>query len=231
VTSLLPASSDRKMSEKYYSILAEKIKRKRVKRAWRIIPATIIISITFLVVFHVNYVINVAYPYNKKIGAYLANAYDASTLELMKENYIRAKQGMIDEGLTPDLYGKWFDWEKTADWHMNYTYQYIDGLIARCDYYINQTKQANISPFTDIYNQMIQNLRDESQRNGPVDWAAWPAWEIKYAPLYYLAGMAVWTFTLAACLVIILIAVAYALESEYDIETELKEKSGQKNED
>jgi len=168
---------------------------------------------------------NVMYPYNKKIGAFLANAYDASTFELMKENYIKAKQGMIDEGLTPDLYGKWFDWEKTADWQMNYTYQYMDGLIARCDYYINQTKQANISPFTDIYNQMIQNLRDESQRNGPVDWAARPAWVIKYAPLYYW-GMAVWIFTIAVCGIIIIIAATYALESKYDIQIELERKIG-----
>lgn len=172
-------------------------------RAKRVIALTIVISMVVLTIFQLNYAINVDYRYNKKIGAYLANAYDASTFEIMKEYYIKAKQGMLDEGLTPDLYGKWFYWEQTPDWQMNYTYRYIDGLIARCDHYINQTKQGNITPLTDVYNQMIENLRNESQRNGPVDWAARPAWMIKNAPLYYW-GWGVWL-----CVILLAVVVTF----------------------
>ena len=170
----------------------------------KIVAATIVIATVFSVAFHLNYVINVEYQYNRKIGSYLENAFDASTFEIMKENYISAKRGMLGEGLRPEDYGRWFYWEQTPDWQMNYTYSYIDGLVVRCDYYINVTKISNISPYTDIYNQMISNMRTESQRNGPVDWTAKPAWLIKNAPIYYWSNV-IW---LTAMLIVLAVIIA-----------------------
>lgn len=171
----------------------------------KIVIATIVIVCILLGLFHANYLINIEYTYNKTIGSYLANAYDASTFELMKENYVKAKQGMIDQGLEPTDYGKWFNWEQTPDWQMNYTYRYIDGLIARCDYYITVTTTGSISPFTDVYNQMITNMRNESIRNGPVDWTVWPAWEIKNAPIYYW-GLFFWIFGIIVAIIAVIFA-------------------------
>jgi hypothetical protein len=208
---------------------AEKIHRQRVKRAYRLIPTVIILSGIILGLFHFNYILTVEYPYQKSIGTILDNAYDASTFELMKNYYIQAKNAMINQELTPNLYGKWFYWEKTPDWQMDYTYLYIDGLVSRCDYYINLTKTTNISPLTDVYDQMITNMRTESLRNGPVDWTAGPAWVIKYAPMYYW-GWIVWAIIIACDVATIATLVLLALESEYDIREAQQKKKKEENE-
>jgi hypothetical protein len=201
---------------------AKKIYESYRKRAKWGIPITIVIFAVLISAFHISYAINVEYRYNKNIGAYIENAYDASIFELMKENYILAKQGMVNEGLQPSDYGKFWFWEQTPDWQMAYTYQYINGLITRCDFYINQTETLEINQFTDIYNQMITNMREESLRNGPIDWAAKPAFILKASVLYYFGGL-VWIVALVVSVLVILMFWLPLRFSEYDIEIKLRE--------
>jgi len=153
-------------------------------KGW-VIVGLILIGIVITVVYVGSYALGPGYQYNKKIRSLLANAYDASTFEQMKEWYLKAKQAMIDEGLENDMYGSYFYWDQTPDMQMAYTYQYIDGLVARCDMYIAQIENLSVAPLSDVYNQMITNMREESQRHGPVDWTAGPAWILKNAAIYY----------------------------------------------
>ncbi len=153
--------------------------------------------------------VTVTYPYQKMIGAHLDNADDASTPELMKQELIIARNGMIEQGLTPETYGKFWWWEQTDDWKMNYTYAYIDGLINRTEYVIAwRNTNINASSSTslqDVYDQMLTNLRTEYHRNGPIDWAGHPAWILKYHTWAYFIG------DLITCYVLVMIILGIGL--------------------
>lgn len=160
----------------------------------------VIATVLGVVGLSVDYSVNVSYQYRHSIGAYITNAYDASTFEVMKDNLEKAEGGMRSQGLEPTDCGRAWSWEQTQDWCMAYTYQYIDGLINRTQYYINLFKGNPNSTFTDVYTQAIHNMREEMNRNGPVDWAAYPTWALKYHALYY------WVWLVIAALSILFIA-------------------------
>ena len=153
-----------------------------------------------LVAFNFYCSIAVDYPYNKQIGAHLNNAYDGSTPEIMKENLLLAKNAMIKAGLKPENYGKIFFWEQTADYQMEYTYRYIDGLINRTDYIIawRDSHIGSDAPvLQDVYNEMLDDLRVEYKRNGPIDWAAKDAWMIKNHNWVMFSGYAAVVYIIA----------------------------------
>jgi len=131
----------------------------------------------------------VDYRYNRLIGGHLENALDGSTPEIMREELQKAKQAMMDEGLEPTDYGRFWRWQQTPDYRLDFTYRYIDGLINRTEFvvqwrntYINATTTQTLK---DVYDEMLSNLRTEYHRRGPIDWAAYPTWLLKYHTLWY----------------------------------------------
>lgn len=148
--------------------------------------------------------------YRRVIGDYVSNAKDAPTLKLFKDYLNRSKQAMIQQGLTPDLYNSAWTWDQTPSNRMDFQYLYMNQLSDRVDFLINQTKTNNISQFSDVYNTMMANLRAEADRNGPLDWVAHGAWELKYYPLYWwfptIATTAIGVWVLVA---IVLVVVAW----------------------
>lgn len=181
----------------------------KLRTAGLVIVGSVVFAIVLGVAFQLNYAINVEYPYRMAIGAHIDNAYDASSFEVMRDNLLRAKAGMVAQGLEPTDCGRFFSWERTPDMCMEYTYQYIDGLVNRTEFYIGQMSKLNQTQFTDIYTQAIENMRKEMNRNGPVDWAAYPAWILKYAPLYYW-GRLVWLGIVALPIVTAALIIAFA---------------------
>ena len=151
----------------------------------------------------------VLYQYRRVIGAHLENALDGSTPDLMKQELIAAKQGMISEGLQTSDYGKFWAWQQTDDYKMDFTYRYIDGLINRTDYviqwrntYINATTSQTLQ---DVYDEMLANLRTEYNRRGPIDWTAYPTWILKHHGWWYFVGDILFVFVIAIALLILLV--------------------------
>lgn len=159
----------------------ERIGKRLIKVGILMVVAAAVLAIVFAAVF----AITAEYQYRVSIGAHIDNAFDASSFEVMKDNLIKARAGMVAQGLEPTDCGRAFYWEQTPDMCMTYTYQYIDGLISRTDFYIEQMQTQNASKFDDVYTKAINNMRSEMNRNGPVDWAAEPAWMLKNYPLFY----------------------------------------------
>jgi len=185
---------------------SEEDKNRYAKNTVLVAIILIVTAIVVPVVIQVYRSIAIDYRYNVAIGGHLENALDGSTPEIMKENLLKAKEGMIAEGLTPDDYGAYWHWMQTPDYKMDYTYRYIDGLINRTEYVISwrDTNNATATPaLKDVYNEMLDNLRTEYNRRGPIDWAAHPAWFIKYYSLWYFQG----EFTVVWIIALLLLAV------------------------
>jgi hypothetical protein len=183
--------------EDEYLKFAKKYKKNTIQILATLAILTVLVSIATS--FCIGIIVE--YPYQKTIGAYINNADDASTPELMKQELVLARNGMIDQGLTPDLYGKFWWWQQTDDWKMNYTYAYIEGLINRTEYVIvwrNTNINASVSTsLQDVYDQMLANLRTEYHRNGPIDWATYPTWVLKHHTWAYFSGELIVSYILA----------------------------------
>lgn len=150
--------------------------------------------------------LNAEYAYRHAIGAYIDNAYDGPNFEVMKANLVSAYDGMRNESLVDSDCGRAWSWERTQDWCMGYQYQYLAGLINRTDFYLERVRSGNISQFSDVYEQMISNMRGEMVRNGPTDWVAHPAWYLKYHSIYYWY-LNLWLLIVGVLLLIVGVAV------------------------
>ena len=161
----------------------ERVGKRLIKLGILMFVAVIVLAIVFAAVFAVT----AEYQYRKAIGSYIDNAYDAATFEVMAENLQRAKQGMIEQGLSPEDCGRAFYWEQTPDYCMAYQYGYIDSLISstqlQAAYYQGLKQNGTFNPVN--YNDALNKQRAEFGRNGPADWVAEPAWMLKHYPLFY----------------------------------------------
>jgi len=173
------------MARREREYLSDDDKRTLIKRG----ILGLIVFVVIGILFAASYEIGPGYQYRREIGAHIDNAFDASTFEVMKDNLLRARAGMVASGLTDSDCGRAMYWEQTPDMCMAYTYQYLDGLVTRAQYYIDTFKANNTSQFTDVYTNAINNMRAEMHRNGPVDWAAGPAWQLEHAGLYYWGSL------------------------------------------
>lgn len=195
----------------------EKEKKRQTKsRILKVVLVTLlIIPWIGISAFHFSWWSGPEYRYMKAIGAPLENAYDAPDFAVMRDQLKIARQGMVDQGLAPTDCGKAFSWEQTPDWCMAYTYNYLDGLINRSAYYQSQVESGNISTFSDVYNQMMTNMRNEMKRNGPVDWTARPAWYLKNSGINYWGGL-VWTGFIVMFIVALVLVFVFWSTYDYD---------------
>jgi hypothetical protein len=99
----------------------------------------------------------------------------------MISNLQKARQGMVDLGLTPETYGAFWPWDMTPDNRMDWEYAHIDQTIERAkdvakwrDGQNSQGTQA-----TDVYEQKMDNLRSFLVEGGWSDDIAYSAWMVK----------------------------------------------------
>lgn len=141
----------------------------------------------FIVIYGIGYLIN--YQYETKIGGYVNNAVDMNVPEKMLEQLNMAKQGMTNEGLTPELYGAMFF--KKPDNSMEFQYKHIDSIIERVQAVMEWREKTyangtQIESLGDVYEQKMTNLRNFIKEDVRSDWIAHKAWVIKNYPWYYV---------------------------------------------
>lgn len=134
----------------------------------------------------------VSYEYDKTIGSHIDNAYEVNTPGRMISEIEKAKQGMLDAGLTPQDYGAVFF--KKPDNSMEFQYQFLDSIIERAksvELWYNMTydgKQTSTESLGDVYEQKMDNLREFIMENGRSDWIAKEAWMAKNHIFWYFGG-------------------------------------------
>jgi len=152
----------------------------------------------------------ISYQYEKVIGGYMDNAYDMNTPDKMLEQLQLAKQGMIDEGLTEDMYGAWI-FKKPSN-RMDMQYKHLDSIIERVkavDTWYNETYKegsTNTETLGDVYEQKMDNLREFIMEDVRSDWIAKDTWYINNHFFWYLPILFVYSFLIilgAICIILI----------------------------
>jgi hypothetical protein len=136
----------------------------------------------------VAYAVGPRYDYNNAVGGHIANAYTASTPELMMAELDLAVEGMGELGLTDDMYARYWSWKLTPDKQMTYQYALIDAIKARCLEVISWRDNQDLmsGQIADVYAQKMDTIRGEIDR---CDSIASNAYRTNIAPYY---GVYVW---------------------------------------
>lgn len=116
------------------------------------------------------------YKFNSKVHGYFENAYYASDPVTMRENIVKARDGMKTLELTDDMYGAWLPWDKTPDRKMMWQYQHIDSVLIRIDEFQKwESSQSNTGSqqMQDVYTQKLDNVRHFIKDDG--GWSDWIA--------------------------------------------------------
>jgi hypothetical protein len=145
------------------------------------------------------------YEFNNKVHSYMENAYFANTPELMISNLQKCKQGMIDLGLTENMYDAYWQWDKVPHRQMAYQYQHIDSIISRAqavvqwrnENYGNESSGIPSESLGDVYESKMDNLRGFLQEDGWSDWIANGAYYANYHVIYYFGELigSIWFFS------------------------------------
>jgi hypothetical protein len=120
----------------------------------------------------------------------MENAYNMNTPDKMLSQLNMAKQGMISEGLTEDLYSAWIF--KKPDNSMTMQYQHLDSIIERVEsvqsWYneVYKTNSTSSETLGDVYEQKMDNLREFIMEDGRSDYIAKDAWMIHKYFFYYM---------------------------------------------
>lgn len=150
-----------------------------------------------------------SYTYRKEIRGHMENAYYANSPELMKEELSLAIEGMEKLGLTEDMYGAFWQWDKTPDKRMSYQYDHLQGILERIDAVIvwRDTTYGNQSTSTeqlgDVYEQKMDNLRAFLKEDGWSDWIAEDAYYVNNHLWLHLAPL--WLGVLAISFILIVL--------------------------
>lgn len=130
------------------------------------------------------------YQYDVVIGAYIDNAYEVNTPELMMKNIDYALQGMKDSGLRDEDYGALI-FKKPSN-KMSFQYEYLDNFKERANaviiwreniYRANSTQSETLG---DVYETKMDNLREFLYEGGKSDWISKDTWMIKHHIIVYL---------------------------------------------
>jgi hypothetical protein len=147
------------------------------------------------------------YKYDVAIGSYFENAEDCITPDCILDQLNQGKLGMINEGLTADLYGAWMF--KKPDNSMTFQYQHLDSIIERAEavkaWKVQMYSESSSGEtMKDVYNEKMDNLRNYITAEGyRSDWIASDAWWLKNHR--HLAIFGFWEAALAFILGIIAI--------------------------
>jgi len=159
-------------NQKKETEVKERMRKKAAKimRRWK---KTAIISTIILILFAGLMVGTAAlgpgYTYQKDVHGYMEQAYYSADPVLMQQNINLAKQGMLDLGLTPDMYGSFWYWEQTPERQMNWEYQHLNSIDVRCTEFIawiHAQNDTGSQQMQDVYSQKLNNIREFVKNDG-----------------------------------------------------------------
>lgn len=166
----------------------------------------------------VDYGINVKPEYNKAAGGYFEAAYWSDTPELMKKNLVQGRQGLVDLGLTPSMYGEYFSWDHTPDVKMSHQFDEIDALIERVDdvikWRVQQDKSGDRDQMNDVYQAKLTSLREYMREDCGIDCVAVSAFVINKHPFHAYMFSLGWTIYTVLVLVALISGIRAAIVFE-----------------
>jgi len=149
--------------------------------------------------------------YNKKFGAHVVMAYDQASFEGVKEQILILWKNMnetFDTSNLENIYCTPWYWGQTYDNSLKAQEDYFRYLIERIDKQIKESEdilagnKTILVPYNQWYQDALDALRTEMQREGGLDWAIRGAWYLTYAPMAY--WLKLWVVPLEVFLVLIL---------------------------
>jgi hypothetical protein len=155
----------------------------------------------------------VHYQYEKVIGSYMDNAKDMNTPDKMLEQLNLARAGMLNEGLTEDMYGAWIFTK--PDNSMKFQYEHLDSIIERVkavqewkDKTYGNSSNSQTESLGDVYEQKMDNLREFIMEDTRSDWIAKDAWYVHKHFFYYFWADFIYLFLIMIVIVGIILCFA-----------------------
>ena len=162
------------------------------QKQWLVTSAVlVIVTILFVAMAMMAFKVGPKYDFQEAVHGHVLNAESSPTPELVIENLLLARTGMVDLGLTPDMYGRLMPWKQTPDWRMDYQYARIDAVIERCDEVIawRDNQDLTSGQIADVYKEKmdaIKELIDDGGLSGDIDYLAYRAYMIEKHKFLYL---------------------------------------------
>lgn len=149
-----------------------------------------VIMIVFTAGFFIGDMVGPAYEFQDKVHSHIENAYYAADPYTMRSELLAARQGMDDLGLTADMSAKFFYWQQTPDWSMEWQYQHIDSVLTRCEEFIawSENNTGEGQQYQDVYSQKLDNVRAFLKSDGWSDEIAKGAFYMNIHVFYGLFG-------------------------------------------
>jgi len=148
--------------------------------------------------------------YNKLFGSHVTMAYDQATFEGM-QTQVLAVWGQMNKTFTDydfaTTYNTPWYWEQNYENSLAANRDYFGSLVDRLNQTIKEKEQilagnkTILVPYTSWYQQTLEGFRNESKREGGLDWAINGAWFLSFAPTAYWLGW--WVIPLEIVLIII----------------------------
>jgi len=158
--------------------------------------------------------------YNKLFGSHVTMAYDQATFEGMRTQVIAVWNQMnktfADFDYIQTYNTPWY-WEQNYENSLAANQDYFISLIDRLDQTIKEKEQilagnkTIMVPYNSWYQQTLEGFRNESKREGGLDWAINGAWYLSFAPVAYW----LWWFVIPLEIALVIIAF-FALAWAFD---------------
>lgn len=162
-------------------------------KQWLVTGVVLAVVTIFLVAMaSVAFKVGPRYDFQEAVHGHIDNACSSPTPELMKENLLLARTGMVELGLTPDMYGKLMPWKQTPEWRMDYQYARLDAIVDRCDEIIawRDAQDLTSGQIVDVYREKMDTVKELISDGGSVrysvDYLAYRAYMIENHPFLYL---------------------------------------------
>jgi len=158
--------------------------------------------------------------YRRLFGSHVTMAYDQATFEGMRTQVLaiwtQMNKTFTDFDYITTYNSPWY-WEQNYENSLAANQDYFRSLIGRLDGTIKEKDQilagnkTILVPYNQWYQQALEGFRNESKREGGLDWAINGAWFLTFAPVAYWVWW--WALPLFIALIIIdLFAFVWAFE-------------------
>lgn len=178
----------------------------------------IVILVIILIIGGMFGYVNATREFDKEVHGHVIAAYWSNTPELMIDELNAAVNGTENLGLRPDMYGKWFSWDRTPDNSVDYWLNHFKSVINRTEAVMEWRDGAykngtSVESLSDVYEQKMDNLRNFLKVGGWSDETFRKAYYVEYHPLWYWfpAFAAISGITISILIMVILV---YGREKE-----------------
>ena len=135
--------------------------------------------------------------YNRKFASHVTMAYDQATFEgmLTQINIVWQEMNRTFVGFDfATTYNTWWYVDQTYDNSLLATNDYFNSITMRLDATIKEQEQIKsgnktiLIPYNQWYQTTLEGFRNETRREGGLDWAIRSAWYLIFQPLAYWFG-------------------------------------------